>query len=89
MQRQPEEDLPETGRRFLAAITSAGVHIQVEHVLAGSSGVAIVLHNTAPAGDGGGLDQYLVSTLNVAGGQVDRIEPFLSEPSKIAAYFGR
>jgi hypothetical protein len=58
-------------------------------VLAGTSGVAVVLHNTAPAGDGAGLDQYLVSTLNVSGGQVDRIESFLSEPAKIADYFGR
>jgi hypothetical protein len=34
----------------------------------------------------GAHDQYLVSTLNVSDGQVDPIETFLSEPSKIAAY---
>jgi ketosteroid isomerase-like protein len=71
-----------------AAITSGGVHIEVEHVLAGTTGAAFVLHNTAADGSGA-LDQHLVSTLNVSGGQVDRIETFLSEPSKIAAYFGR
>lgn len=69
------------------AITSGGVHIEVEHVLAGTTGGAFVLHNTAADGSGA-LDQYLVSTLNVSGGQVDRIETFLSEPSKIASYFG-
>jgi hypothetical protein len=70
------------------AITSGGVHIEVEHVLAGTTGGAFVLHNTAADGSGA-LDQYLVSTLNVSDGQVDRIDTFLSEPSKIAAYFGR
>jgi hypothetical protein len=70
------------------AITSGGVHIEVQHVLAGTTGGAFVLHNTAADGSGA-LDQYLVSTLNVSDGQVDRIETFLSEPSKIAAYFGR
>ena len=57
-------------------------------MLAGTSGGAFVLHNTAADGCGA-LDQYLVSTLNVSGGQVDRIETFLSAPSRIAAYFGR
>ncbi|HEY1915893.1 MAG TPA: nuclear transport factor 2 family protein [Streptosporangiaceae bacterium] len=71
-----------------AAITSGGVHIEVQHVLAGTTGGAFVLHNTAADGSGA-LDQYLVSTLNVSDGRVDRIETFLSEPSKIAAYFGR
>jgi ketosteroid isomerase-like protein len=71
-----------------AAITSGGVHIEVQHVLAGTTGGAFVLHNTAADGSAA-LDQYLVSTLNVSDGQVDRIETFLSEPSKIAAYFGR
>jgi ketosteroid isomerase-like protein len=71
-----------------AAIASSGVHIDVEHVLAGISGTCVVLHNTAHADDGRQLDQYLVSTLNVIGGRVDRIETFLSEPSKITAYFG-
>jgi ketosteroid isomerase-like protein len=70
------------------AMTSGGVHIEVEHVLAGTTGGAFVLHNTAADGSGA-LDQYLVSTLNVGGGQIDRIETFLSEPSKIASYFGR
>ncbi|HTW00810.1 MAG TPA: hypothetical protein VMF87_10970 [Streptosporangiaceae bacterium] len=64
------------------------MHIEVQHVLAGATGGAFVLHNTAADGSGA-LDQYLVSTLNVSDGQVDRIETFLSEPSKIAAYFGR
>ena len=71
------------------AITSSGVHIDVEHILAGWQGASFVLHNTADAGDGRHLDQYLVSTLNVTAGQVDRIETFLTEPSKIGAYFGR
>ena len=70
------------------AITAGGVNIEVQRVLAGTSGGAFVLHNTAADGSGA-LDQYLVSTLNVSDGQVDRIETFLSEPSKIAAYFGR
>jgi limonene-1,2-epoxide hydrolase len=70
------------------AITSGGVHIEVQHVLAGTRGGAFVLHNIAADGSGA-LDQYLVSTLNVSDGQIDRIETFLSEPSKIAAYFGR
>ena len=69
------------------AITSGGVSIEVQHVLAGTTGGAFVLHNTAADGTGA-LDQYLVSTLNVSDGQVDRIETFLTEPSKIAAYFG-
>ena len=69
------------------AITSGGVNIEVQHVLAGTAGGAFVLHNTAADGSGA-LDQYLVSTLNVSDGQVDRIETFLTEPSKIAAYFG-
>jgi hypothetical protein len=43
--------------------------------------------NTGADGSGA-LDQYLVSTLNLSGGQVDRIETFLSAPSRIAAYFG-
>ena len=71
------------------AITSSGVHIDVEHILAGWQGASFVLHNTADAGDGRHLDQYLVSTLNVTGAQVDRIETFLTEPSKIGAYLGR
>jgi ketosteroid isomerase-like protein len=69
------------------AITAGGVDIEVQHVLAGTSGAAFVLHNTAADGSGA-LDQYLVSTLNLSGGQVDRIETFLSAPSRIAAYFG-
>jgi limonene-1,2-epoxide hydrolase len=69
------------------AITGGGVNIEVQQVLAGTTGGAFVLHNTAADGSGA-LDQYLVSTLNVSDGQVDRIETFLSEPSKIAAYFG-
>jgi ketosteroid isomerase-like protein len=71
-----------------AAISSGGVHIEVQHLLAGSAGAAFVLHNTAADGSGA-LDQYLVSTLNVSDGQIDLIETFLSAPSKIAAYFGR
>jgi limonene-1,2-epoxide hydrolase len=69
-------------------ITAGGVNIEVQRVLAGTTGGAFVLHNTAADGSGA-LDQYLVSTLNVSDGRVDRIETFLSEPSKIAAYFGR
>jgi ketosteroid isomerase-like protein len=70
-------------------ITSSGVHIHVEHVLAGTTGAAVSLHNTAHADDHRDLDQYLVSTLNVSDGQIDRIESFLSDPSAITAYFGR
>jgi hypothetical protein len=70
------------------AIASGGVHIDVEHILAGSNGASVVLHNTAHTDDGRHLDQYLVSTLNVTDWHVDRIETFLTEPSKITAYFG-
>jgi ketosteroid isomerase-like protein len=70
-------------------ITSSGVHIDVEHVLAGTTGAAVSLHNTAHADDRRDLDQYLVSTLNVSDGQIDRIESFLSDPAAITAYFGR
>jgi len=51
--------------------------------------------DSLPSGETGNADaglpegEMMVSTLNVSDGQVDRIETFLSEPSKIAAYFGR
>jgi ketosteroid isomerase-like protein len=71
-----------------AEITSGRVHIELQHILVGTTAGAFILHNTAADGSGA-LDQHLVSTLRVSGGQVDRIDTFLSEPSKIAAYFGR
>jgi ketosteroid isomerase-like protein len=70
------------------AITSSGVHIELLNVLAGVDGVAVSLHNTATAEDGRSLDQYLVTVLTVRDGKINKIDSFLSDPTKIAAYFG-
>jgi ketosteroid isomerase-like protein len=70
------------------AITSSGVHIELLNVLAGVDGAAVSLHNTATAEDGRSLDQYLVTVLTVRDGKINKIDSFLSDPPKIAAYFG-
>ena len=70
-------------------ITSGGVHIELLNVLAGVSGAAVSLHNTASADDGRSLDQYLVTVLSVRKGKVYMIDSYLSDPPKIALYFGR
>ena len=50
--------------------------------------MAISLHNTAAAEDGRSLDQYLVTVLTVRDSKINKIDSFLSDPPKIAAYFG-
>ena len=70
------------------AIASSGVHIELLNVMAGVNGAAISLHNTAAAEDGRSLDQYLVTVLTVRDGKINKIDSFLSDPAKIAAYFG-
>src|SRR5215467_13307302 len=70
------------------AIASSGVHIELLNVMAGVNGAAISLHNTAAAEDGRSLDQYLVTVLTVRDGKINKIDSFLSDPPKIAAYFG-
>ena len=51
-------------------------------------GAAVSLHNTATAEDGRSLDQYLVTVLTVRDGKINKVDSFLSDPTKIAAYFG-
>lgn len=70
------------------AITSSSVHIELLNVLAGVNGAAVSLHNTANSEDGRSLDQYLVTVLTVRDGKITQIDSFLSDPPKIAAYFG-
>jgi uncharacterized protein len=69
-------------------ITSSGVQIELQNVLAGVSGAAVSLHVTAHADDGRTLDQHLFIVLSVRDGKVYKMDSYLSVPVKIVLYFG-
>jgi uncharacterized protein len=69
-------------------IAASGGHVEVLNILIGVNGAVLSLHNTAKADDGRSLDEFQVTVLNARDGKVDRIDSYLSDPSKIAGYFG-
>ncbi|MFD9698563.1 nuclear transport factor 2 family protein [Lentzea sp. NPDC059081] len=67
-------------------ISSYGVDFALLHVLVSRDNVALNLHNTATRGDLV-LDEHLATVFTLRGGQVARIETFLSDVDGMDRFF--
>ncbi|MEU6083158.1 nuclear transport factor 2 family protein [Streptomyces sp. NPDC047108] len=68
-------------------IAGRGIRTELLHVLTGGHGVALILRNTATAGDGRTLDEHLATVLTMSEGKVTAIDSYLSDVPGMSAFF--
>ncbi|SDC25241.1 hypothetical protein SAMN05216410_1485 [Sanguibacter gelidistatuariae] len=68
-------------------IVDGGTRTQLLHVLTGSSGVALLLHNTGRKADGRLLDEHLITLLRTREDQIAAVETYLSDIEMMQAFF--
>lgn len=68
-------------------IVASGTRTTLLHLLTGSSGIALSLHNTGERPDGRVLDEYLMTLLRVEGPAITAIETYLSDVKMMQTYF--
>jgi uncharacterized protein len=62
--------------------------IQIEHVVYGYEGVALLLHNTGAEGDAP-LDEHLTTVFQVEGEKIRQIDTYITDVAMLDRYFGR
>jgi ketosteroid isomerase-like protein len=67
-------------------ITSYGLDFALKHVLYGQHGFTLSLNNTARRGDSF-LDEHLATVCSLQGGQINRIDTYLSDVAMADAFF--
>ena len=68
-------------------IVDGGTKTEFLHLLTGTSGIALSLHNTGHRSDGRVLDEYLMTLLRVEDGAITAIETYLSDVAMMQTYF--
>jgi len=63
-----------------------GVSLEIQHVVVGYEGVALLLHNTGSQ-NGRILDEYLTTVCTLRDGKIARLDTYISDIPMIDAYF--
>ena len=67
-------------------IVEYGANIEIQHVVLGYEGVALLLHNTGKR-DGRVLDEYLTTVCTLREGKIARLDTYISDIEMVNAYF--
>jgi|SRR5271156_802452 len=63
-----------------------GVSIEIQHLVVGYEGVALLLHNTGSQ-NGRILDEYLTTVCSLRDGKISRLDTYISDIPMVDAYF--
>jgi ketosteroid isomerase-like protein len=63
-----------------------GVNLEIQHVVVGYEGVALLLHNTGSQ-NGRTLDEYLTTVCTLRDGRIARLDTYISDIPMVDAYF--
>lgn len=67
-------------------IVEYGANVEIQHVVLGYEGVALLLHNTGKR-DGRILDEYLTTVCTLCNGKIARLDTYISDIEMVNAYF--
>jgi hypothetical protein len=68
------------------AIVNHGANVEIQHVVLGYEGVALLLHNTGSR-NGRILDEYLTTVCTLRDGKIARLDTYISDIPMVDAYF--
>ncbi len=69
-------------------IVAYGTKLEVQHVVLGHEGVALLLHNTGNQ-NGQILDEYLTTVCSLRDGKIARLDTYISDIDMVNTYFAR
>jgi uncharacterized protein len=64
-------------------IVEYGANVEIQHVVLGYEGVALLLNNTG----NGILDEYLTTVCTLRNGKIARLDTYISDIEMVNAYF--
>src|SRR5271154_2033766 len=67
-------------------IVEYGANVEIQHVVLGYEGVALLLHNTGNR-NGQILDEYLTTVCRLRNGKIARLDTYISDVEMVNAYF--
>ena len=67
-------------------IVEYGVSLEIQHVVLGYEGVALLLHNTGSR-NGRVLDEYLTTVCTLRDDKIVRLDTYISDVPMVDAYF--
>jgi ketosteroid isomerase-like protein len=67
-------------------IVDYGLNVEIQHVVSGYEGVALLLHNTGKR-NGRILDEYLTTVCSLRDGKIARLDTYISDVPMVNAYF--
>jgi ketosteroid isomerase-like protein len=67
-------------------IVAYGTNLEVQHVVLGHEGVALLLHNTGNQ-NGRVLDEYLTTVCTLLDGKIARLDTYISDIEMVNTYF--
>jgi uncharacterized protein len=67
-------------------IVDYGANVEIQHVVLGYEGVALLLHNTGKR-NGRVLDEYLTTVCTLRDGKIARLDTYISDIAMVNAYF--
>jgi ketosteroid isomerase-like protein len=73
-------------QRRARAIVEHGANVEIQHVVLGYEGVALLLHNTGSR-NGKTLDEYLTTVCTLYKGKIARLDTYISDIPMVNAYF--
>jgi ketosteroid isomerase-like protein len=68
------------------AIVNHGANVEIQHVVLGYEGVALLLHNTGSR-NGKILNEYLTTVFTLYEGKIARLDTYISDIPMVDAYF--
>ena len=67
-------------------IVDYGTNVEIQHVVRGLEGVALLLHNTGKR-NARVLDEYLTTVCTLRDGKIARLDTYISDVEMVNAYF--
>jgi ketosteroid isomerase-like protein len=67
-------------------IVDYGANVEIQHVVVGYEGVALLLHNTGKR-NGRILDEYLTTVCTLRNARIVRLDTYISDIAMVNAYF--
>jgi uncharacterized protein len=67
-------------------IVEYGASVEIQHVVLGYEGVALLLHNAGKR-NGRILDEYLTTVCTLRDGKIDRLDTYISDIEMVNVYF--
>jgi uncharacterized protein len=67
-------------------IVEYGANVEIQHIVLGYEGVALLLHNTGKQ-NGRVLDEYLTTVCTLRNGKIARLDTYISDIEMVNIYF--